>query len=128
MTTNTTIFNSIDEDDMLEMFTMLTKLGVEGAIVSSGYQCSAYSNLRYMKLGWREPCYLLGDRHAQDVNDLFSEDLCERYGVCKDPRCTNCLMDCGFESASIYQAVDHPLDAIKMIRKGALQNSGLGGS
>jgi len=175
VTTNTTIFNGIDEDDMLEMFTMITKLGVEGAMVSPGYQydsvpnqelfisrqearkifknildpkrklrfynnplyldflrgnreyqCSAYSNPTYTTLGWREPCYLLGDRHTQNINDLFSEDLWERYGVGKDPRCANCLMHCGFESASIYQAVDHPLDAIKMIRKGALQNSGLG--
>ena len=175
VTTNTTIFNGIDEDDMLEMFTMITKLGVEGAMVSPGYQydsvpnqelfisrqkarkifknildpkrklrfynnplyldflrgnreyqCSAYSNPTYTTLGWREPCYLLGDRHTQNINDLFSEDLWERYGVGKDPRCANCLMHCGFESASIYQAVDHPLDDIKMIRKGALQNSGLG--
>ena len=177
VTTNTTIFNGVDEDDMLEMFTMLTEMGIEGAMVTPGYQydsvpnqelfisrqdarkvfknildpkrklrfynnplyldflrgnreyqCSAYSNPTYTTMGWREPCYLLGDRHTQDVNDLFSEELWERYGVGKDPRCANCLMHCGFESASIYEAVNHPMDAIKMIREGAIQNSGVGAS
>ena len=175
VTTNTTMFNGCDEDDLIEMFTMLTKMGVEGCMVSPGYkfdavpnqelflsrqearkifknvlnperklrfynnplyldflrgdreyQCTAWSNPTYTVMGWREPCYLLGDRHTQKVADLFDDQLWEKYGVGKDPRCANCMMHCGFESASVLGALSSPKDAFKMIKEGAVQNSGVG--
>ncbi len=175
VTTNTTVFNGCDEDDLLEMFQMMTDMGIEGCMVSPGYQyetvpnqnlfisrqnarkifknvldpkrklrfynnplyldflrgnreyqCTAYANPTYTVLGWREPCYLLGDKHTQDVNDLFDEKLWDRYGVGKDPRCANCMMHCGFESASVFGALSNPKDAFKMLREGAVQNSGVG--
>ena len=175
VTTNTTVFNGCDEDDLIEMFTMLTKMGIEGCNVSPGYQfeavpnqelfisrqkarkifknvldpkrklrfynnplyleflrgnreyqCTAWSNPTYTTMGWREPCYLLGDRHTQDVNDLLAEGLWERYGVGKDPRCANCMMHCGFESASLFGALKRPADAYKLLKEGAVQNSGVG--
>ena len=175
VTTNTTVFNGCDEDDLIEMFTLVTKMGVEGAMVSPGYQfkfvpnqelfvsrqaarkifknvldprrkirfynnplyldflrgdrdysCTAWSNPTYTVMGWREPCYLLGDRHTQDVNDLYKDEVWDRYGVGTDPRCANCMMHCGFESASVFGALSSPRDAIRMIREGAVQNSGVG--
>ena len=175
VTTNTTMFNGCDEDDLIEMFTMVTKMGVEGSMVSPGYkfeavpnqelfmsrqkarkvfknvldpkrklrfynnplyldflrgnreyQCTAWANPTYTVMGWREPCYLLGDRHTQKVDDLYSDELWERYGVGKDPRCANCMMHCGFESASVLGALSSPKDAFKMIKEGAVQNSGVG--
>ena len=44
VTTNTTIFNGVDEDDMIEMFKMLTAMGVEGCMVSPGYQFDSVPN------------------------------------------------------------------------------------
>jgi hopanoid biosynthesis associated radical SAM protein HpnH len=175
VTTNSTVFNGCDEDDLIEMFTMVTKMGIEGAMVSPGYQfkfvpnqklfvsrqaarkifknildparnirfynnplyldflrgnrdyqCTAWSNPTYTVMGWREPCYLLGDRHTQDVDDLYKDEVWEKYGVGKDPRCANCMMHCGFESASVFGALSSPRDAIKMLREGAVQNSGVG--
>jgi hypothetical protein len=58
----------------------------------------------------------------------MDENLWERYGVGKDPRCANCLMHCGFESASIYETFENPLTALKMIRSGAVKHSGIGAS
>ena len=175
VTTNTTVFNGVDEADLVEMFTMLTQMGVEGCMVSPGYQfdsvpnqdlfisrrsarkvfknildpargirfynnplyldflrgereydCTAWSNPTYTVLGWREPCYLLGDRHTQSVGDLYSDRVWDNYGVGKDPRCANCLMHCGFESASIFATLERPRDAISLIRRGGAQNSGIG--
>ena len=175
VTTNTTIFNGVDEDDMIKMFKMLTDMGVEGCMVSPGYQfdsvpnqelfisrrkarevftrildpkhgirfynnplyldflrgdreyqCTAWSNPTYTVSGWREPCYLLGDRHTERFDELMSDELWERYGVGKDPRCANCLMHCGFESASIYDAFVNPAAAAKMVVGGAVGKSGLG--
>ena len=175
VTTNTTVFNGVDEEDVISMFKMVTEMGVEGAMVSPGYhfetvpnqdlfisrqnarkvfknildpkrgirfynnplyldflrgnkeyQCTAWSNPTYTVMGWREPCYLLGDRHTQDVNDLYSDELWERYGVGKDPRCANCMMHCGFESASIFSAMSSPREALQLIKGFAVQNSGIG--
>ena len=175
VTTNTTVFNGVDEDDVIEMFEMATEMGVEGSMVSPGYhfetvpnqdlfisrerarkvfknvldpkrkirfynnplyleflrgereyQCSAWSNPTYTVMGWREPCYLIGDRHTGSVEDLMSEELWERYGVGNDPRCANCMMHCGFESASIFSALKSPKEAYTMIKEGAVQNSGVG--
>ena len=177
VTTNTTVFNGCDEEDLVEMFTLMTEIGVEGCMISPGYkfesvpnqelflsrknarrifgnildpkrkirfynnplyldflrgkrdyQCTAYANPTYTVSGWREPCYLLGDRHTQDVNDLFSEELWERYGVGNDPRCASCMMHCGFESATIFEAMSSPSDIFKLIKEGAVQNSGVGAS
>ncbi len=177
VTTNTTVYNGCDEDDLLEMFNMLTEMGIEGAMVSPGYkfesvpnqdlfvsrrnarrifknildpkrnlrfynnplyldflrgdrdyQCTAWSNPTYTVLGWREPCYLLGDRHTDRVTDLYEDAIWERYGVGKDDRCANCMMHCGFESASILQALRSPSDMLRLAREGAVQNSGVGAS
>ena len=175
VTTNTTVFNGVDEEDVIRMFEMATEMGVEGSMVSPGYhfetvpnqdlfisrerarkvfknvldpkrkirfynnplyleflrgereyQCSAWSNPTYTVMGWREPCYLIGDRHTGSVQDLMSEELWERYGVGNDPRCANCMMHCGFESASIFSALKSPKEAYTMIKEGAVQNSGVG--
>ena len=175
VTTNTTVFNGCDEDDLIEMFSTVTEMGVEGCMVSPGYQfkdvpkqdlfisrkrarevfknvldpirkirfynnplyleflrgnreyqCTAWSNPTYTIMGWREPCYLLGDKHTQNADDLFKDELWERYGVGKDPRCANCMMHCGFESASVLGALSNPKDALKMITGGAVQNAGVG--
>jgi len=175
VTTNTTVFNGVDEEDVIEMFEMVTEWGVEGVMVSPGYhfetipnqdlfisrknarkvfknilnpernirfynnplyldflrgeteyQCTAWSNPTYTVMGWREPCYLLGDRHTQVVNDLYSDDIWEKYGVGKDPRCANCMMHCGFESASIFSAMSSPKAALKLIKEAVVQNSGVG--
>ena len=177
VTSNTTIFNGCDQDDLIEMFTMLTDMGIEGCMVSPGYQfkavpkqdifvgrkkareifknildpkrgirfynnplyleflrgereydCTAWSNPTYTVSGWREPCYLLGDRHTENFENLMDGDLWKRYGVGKDPRCANCLMHCGFESASIYETFENPVAALKLITSGAVKNSGVGAS
>ena len=38
------------------------------------------------------------------------------------------MMHCGFESASIFQALSSPSDVIKLVKEGAVQNSGVGAS
>ncbi len=177
VTTNSTVFNGCDEDDLIEMFTMMTEMGIEGCMISPGYkydsvpnqelflsrhkakkifknvldpkrnlrfynnplyldflrgereyQCTAWSNPTYTTLGWREPCYLLGDRHTQDLDNLMDKDLWDKFGVGKEPRCASCMMHCGFESASIFTALSNPADVIRMVKEGAVQNSGVGAS
>ena len=174
--TNTTIFRGCDVEDIHALFKDMTDLGVEGCMVSPGYnyehapdhdlfltrkestdafkeildetkvkglrlynnplylnflrgereyQCTAYSNPTYTVMGWRKPCYPLADEHVQDVNELFDESLWEKYGVGKDPRCAGCMMHCGFESATIFNAISSPRDWVTLIKSGAVSKSGI---
>ncbi|MFQ5861180.1 MAG: adenosyl-hopene transferase HpnH [Dehalococcoidia bacterium] len=175
---NTTIFNGCDAEDLQQMFHMLTDMGIEGCMVSAGYdfqtvedrdlflsrrqsieafkkildpqktkgvrfynnplyleflrgkrdyQCTAWSNPTYTVLGWRKPCYpLAAEGHTENVNELFEGSLWDRYGVGKDPRCANCMMHCGFESATIFQALSRPRDMVTLVKAGVLQKSGIG--
>ena len=170
--TNTTVFNNSDVGDLRAMFKFVAGLGVEGSMISPGYdfqdvadqdlflsrdqaksvfrdlldpkentesrfynnplylnflrgekeyQCTAWSNPTYTVMGWRKPCYPLADEHVSDVNDLFETELWdEKYGVGRDPRCSNCMMHCGFESATIFQAISTPKDWVTLIKSGAL--------
>ena len=89
------------------------------------YQCTAWSNPTYTVLGWREPCYPLADRHTDNIEDLYQAKLWERYGVGKDRRCANCMMHCGFESATIFQAISSPRDWLTLVKSGAAHKSGI---
>jgi hopanoid biosynthesis associated radical SAM protein HpnH len=174
--TNTTVFRTSDVADLQEMFRFVAELGVEGSMISPGYdfkdapdqdlfltrresravfqhlldpatakgmrlynnplylnflkgdreyQCTAWSNPTYTVLGWRKPCYPLADEHVRDVNELYEESLWDHYGVGKDPRCANCMMHCGFESATIFQAVSTPKDWVTLIKSGAAHRGGI---
>ncbi len=174
--TNTTIFRGSDVEDLQELFRTMTDMGVEGCMVSPGYdfeaapdqdifltrqeskkvfkeildpektkgmrlynnplylnflrgereyQCTAWSNPTYTVMGWRKPCYPLADEHTQNLDDIFEDSVWERYGVGKDPRCANCMMHCGFESATIFQAISSPRDWVTLIKSGAVSKSGI---
>ena len=174
--TNTTVFRGSDVGDLRDMFRFVADLGVEGSMISPGYdfkdapdqelfltrqeshsmfkelfdpaktqgmrfynnplylnflkgerdyQCSAWSNPTYTVMGWRKPCYPLADEHVDNVDELYKDELWERYGVGKDPRCANCMMHCGFESSTIFQAISTPKDWVTLIKSGAASNGGL---
>tara|TARA_B100001167_G_scaffold190959_1_gene159406 strand:- start:963 stop:2003 length:1041 start_codon:yes stop_codon:yes gene_type:complete len=174
--TNTTIFKTSDVEDLWEMFRLVKDIGVEGSMISPGYdfedapiqdmflnrqesrnifkklldptktqgmkfynnplylnflqgereyQCTAWSNPTYTVLGWRKPCYPLADEHVQDVDELYEADLWQKYGVGNDPRCANCMMHCGFESATIFKAISTPKDWATLIKSGAARKGGI---
>ena len=159
--TNTTVFRISEVEDLREMFRYVSDLGVEGSMISPGYdfegrsgpgsfpdppgipqrfpqpagpdangrnavfynnplylnflrgereyQCTAWSNPTYTVMGWRKPCYPLADEHTSQLDDLYEPELWEeKYGVGRDPRCSNCMMHCGFESATIFNAIGKP--------------------
>ena len=93
------------------------------------YQCTAWSNPTYTILGWRVPCYPLAEEgHTQDIGKLFEEELWERYGVGVNPKCTNCTMHCGFESATIFGAMKDPRALGTLVKGMATRRSGVGAS
>ena len=175
--TNTTVFKNSDVADLHQMFRFVSEMGVEGSMISPGYdfkdapdpdlflsrlesraifkdllnpakiegmkfynnplylnflqgqreyQCTAWSNPTYTVMGWRKPCYPLADEHVDHVEELYDPKLWEeQYGVGRDPRCANCMMHCGFESATIFQAVATPKDWVTLIKSGAAHKGGI---
>jgi len=82
------------------------------------YDCAAWTTVTYTVLGWRLPCYAIADRHVEDVDELYANDVWERYGPGRDPRCANCMMHSSFEGASILDAFRRP-KALARLARGA---------
>ena len=82
------------------------------------YDCAAWTTVTYTVLGWRLPCYAIADRHVEDVRELLADDVWERYGPGRDPRCANCMMHSSFEGASILDALRNP-KALARLARGA---------
>jgi hopanoid biosynthesis associated radical SAM protein HpnH len=80
------------------------------------YDCAAWTTVTYTVLGWRLPCYAIADRHVDNVEELFGDDVWERYGPGRDPRCANCMMHSSFEGASILDALHEPRALARLAR------------
>jgi len=88
--------------------------------------CSAWTNPTYTIMGWRNPCYPLADGHTQELGELMSDEVWDKYGSPeKDPRCANCMMHCGFETTTIFEAMSNPRAAAKLVRSGAIAKGGI---
>jgi len=80
------------------------------------YDCAAWTTVTYTVLGWRLPCYTIADQHTDDVEELFANEVWDRYGPGKDRRCANCMMHSAFEGASILDALRRPTDLVRVAR------------
>ncbi|HIE47563.1 TPA: DUF3463 domain-containing protein, partial [Candidatus Bipolaricaulota bacterium] len=69
---------------------------------------AAWAIPTYTVKGWRVPCYLIADGHAEDLGAVLDPALWERYGPGRDPRCAGCMLHSGFEPQSVLDAVNHP--------------------
>ena len=61
----------------------------------------------------------------EHVDELFDDNIWEHYGFGKDPRCANCMMHGGFESATIFTAAQSPKDWATLIKSGAVHKGGI---
>ena len=67
-------------------------------------ECSAWAIPTRNIAGWRGPCYFMaGAGHFKTYQDMLSQVDWTKFGVepysgkAKDPRCENCMTQCGFE-------------------------------
>lgn len=75
---------------------------------SRAYRCTPWGNPTRNIFGWQRPCYLLDGGVADSYRELMEDTDWEKYGVGRDPRCTNCMVHCGFEPSAVMDAVLHP--------------------
>ena len=165
--TNTTVFHGSDVPDLKKLFRELTRLGVEGLMLSPGYAyeavperelflqkresirvfrellngnekfpfydnplfldflrgyreydaCAAWAIPTYTVRGWRKPCYLIADEHAEDLGEVLDPALWERYGPGKDPRCAGCMLHSGFEPQTVLELLNKPWLLLPLFRR-----------
>jgi hopanoid biosynthesis associated radical SAM protein HpnH len=66
--------------------------------------CLPWSTPTRNPSGWKKPCYLITDGHCSSFEKLMEETDWEAYGPGRDPRCTHCMVHCGFEAGALERA------------------------
>ena len=83
------------------------------------YQCTPWGNPTRNVFGWQKPCYLLvSEGYAPTFSTLINETKWENYGSGKNPKCTNCMVHCGYEATAVNDTFKHPLKALSVFLKG----------
>ena len=76
--------------------------------------CTAWAIPTVTPRGWRSPCYMLADTHYPTYKDLLEKTDWNKYGVTtttiRDPRCSNCMVHCGFDPSGALGVDSKPGD------------------
>lgn len=92
---------------------------------NQSYQCTPWGNPTRNVFGWQKPCYLLSDEgFVPSFKELIEETEWDSYGTGRNPKCSNCMMHCGYEPTAIDDTLAHPLKALKVALRGP-RTSGL---
>jgi len=84
------------------------------------YQCRQWAMPTRTPLGWRQPCYLIADQHVASFDELMETTAWDSYGFGRDPRCATCMMHCGYEASTIFEAMEKPRVALEMATRSLL--------
>lgn len=76
------------------------------------YACTPWGNPTRNIFGWQRPCYLINDGYANSFQALMETTDWDRYGPGKDPRCTDCMVHCGFEPTAVMDSIKNPLNTV----------------
>jgi len=164
VTINTTVFKETSVEEVEELCAYVTNLGVDGILVSPGYQyetvkrdifltkedtqkkfkrilefsdkypltttplflefaagmrdykCSPWSTVSFTPLGWKGPCYLIGQRYHETFDELWNQTDWSYWESRKDELCQNCAMHSGFEASTVMELPKSPRDMLRMAR------------
>jgi len=82
--------------------------------------CSAWAIPTRNIRGWKGPCYLMTDGHYRSYAELLEKTNWDAIGVvdgvARDPRCENCMMNCGYEPTAALGIQAQPGDTWKNIK------------
>ena len=77
-------------------------------------QCTPWGNPTRNPLGWKAPCYLITDTHYPSYKEMMAKTDWSRYGVGRDERCSQCMMQCGFEPTVVGEIAKSWQDMVEM--------------
>jgi len=82
--------------------------------------CSAWAIPTRNVRGWKGPCYLMTDGHYASYREMLEKTNWDKIGVvggvARDPRCENCMMNCGYEPTAALGIGAQPGDTWKTIK------------
>ncbi len=91
-----------------------TPMFLEFAAGLRDYRCSPWSTVTRTPLGWKGPCYLIGERFHQSFDAFWSGTDWAYWESRQDPRCQNCAMHSGFEASVVRELPKHPGDLFRL--------------
>ena len=82
-----------------------TPLFLEFAAGMRELPCSPWSTVNYTPMGWKAPCYLVGEAFYKDWDEFWDKTDWAYWESRKDPKCQNCKMHSGFEHSAVEEAM-----------------------
>jgi hopanoid biosynthesis associated radical SAM protein HpnH len=76
--------------------------------------CSPWSTVTYTPLGWKGPCYLIGQKYYEEWDEFWNGVNWEYWESRQDVRCRNCKMHSGFEASAVREASKSPKDLLRL--------------
>ncbi len=93
-----------------------TPLYLEFLAGNIALRCTPWSTPTRNPGGWKMPCYLLTDGHCRSFRELMETTEWSRYGAENNPRCTNCMVHCGFEASALSAIRRSPINLWKTLK------------
>ncbi|HYA40633.1 MAG TPA: adenosyl-hopene transferase HpnH [Syntrophobacteraceae bacterium] len=98
----------LTRSDIVEKFREISTWGRNFPIISNplylefvsgkrSLQCTPWGNPTRNSQGWKSPCYLITDTHYRTYAELMDRTDWDYYVSGADPRCSQCMVHCGFE-------------------------------
>ncbi len=91
-----------------------TPMFLEFAAGLRDYPCSPWSTVTYTPLGWKGPCYLIGEKYFQTWEEFWNGVDWDYWESRQDRRCQNCKMHSGFEASAVRELRSSPKDMVRM--------------
>lgn len=76
--------------------------------------CSPWSTVTFTPMGWKGPCYLIGQKYYPTWEEFWNGVNWEYWESRMDPRCQNCKMHSGFEASAVREAMKRPKELIRL--------------
>jgi len=93
-----------------------TPMFLEFAAGLRDYPCSPWSTVTYTPLGWKGPCYLIGEKYFKTWEEFWRGVDWDYWESRRDRRCQNCMMHSGFEASAVRALGKSWKDLWTMIR------------
>lgn len=76
--------------------------------------CSPWSTVTYTPMGWKGPCYLIGQKYYEEWEEFWNGVNWEYWESRKDFKCKNCRMHSGFEASAVQVATKDPKELLRL--------------
>jgi len=78
-----------------------TPLFLQFAAGRRDYPCTPWGNVTRTPLGWKGPCYLIGDKYYPTWSEFWGSVDWDYWEKREDERCRDCFMHSGFEPSVV---------------------------